>query len=226
MRFARLSGYSGPTNRRSFCGVLLVVALGGLLSGCVEVMSNAAPKPLVISVGLGAARREWEHEHKLNGPFEAGFTPGRSRGLVYDSAYKVTYWVDGPQEAAPASARVSRIEFDTSERDPEVLKSLARELLPDDAVVNSSYGPDPGATNFTEVYVATSLTTAYGPLAFTYGRPLSGYGVWAIVTYSEITSNKPHIEIQISPWDGIPPEGSPPQAIPTFTIPLEPVVYR
>ncbi|HVG00257.1 MAG TPA: hypothetical protein VND68_10490 [Chloroflexia bacterium] len=225
MRLARLLGYGGLVARR-IGWVLLVVALGSLLSGCVEVMSSPAPKPLVISTGLGAARRDWEHKHRLDGPFEAGFTPARLRGLVYDGTYKVTYWADGPQEEAPASARISRIEFGTSERDTEALKSIAREFLPEDAVVNSNYGPDPRTNEFTEVFLATSLMTAYEPLAFTDGWPLNGYGVWATVAYSEIDSAKPHISIQISLWDGIPPEGWPPEAVPTFSVPVESVVYR
>lgn len=225
MRFVRLFGCGGPSGRR-IGWVLLVVVLGGLLPGCVEVMSSPAPKPLVISVGLGAARRDWEHNHRLDGPFEAGFTPARLRGLVYDGTYKVTYWADGPQEEAPASARISRIEFATSERDPEALRSIAREFLPEDAVVSSNYGPDPRTNEFTEVFFATSLMTAYQPLAFTEGRQLNEYDVWAIVSYSEITSAKPHILIQISYWDGLPPEGWPPEAVPTFSVPVESVVYR
>lgn len=225
MRFVRLLGCNGPSGRR-IGWVLLVVAFGSLLSGCVEVMSSPAPKPLVISTGLGAARRDWENKHRLDGPFEAGFIPARLRGLVYDGTYKVTYWADGPQEEAPASARISRIEFATSERDPEALKSIAREFLPEDAVVNSNYGPDPRTSEFTEVFLAPSLMTAYEPLAFTEGRPLNEYDVWAIVSYSEISSTKPHISIQISYWDGLPPEGWPPEAVPTFSVPVESVVYR
>lgn len=222
MRLARLWGYGGPSGRR-FGWVLLVVVVGGLLSGCMEVMSSPAPKPLVISGGLGATRREWEHEHRLDAPFVGELSPDRLRGLIYDGSYRVTYWVDGPQEAAPASARISRIEFDTSERDVQVLKALAREMLPDDAVLNNQYGPDSEPLDFSEVFMCPTLANAYEQLAFTDYPPGSLYGAWASVSYSDST---PTITIQISAWSGVPPEGWPPNAVPTLPVPLTPVAYR
>jgi hypothetical protein len=203
--------------------VLLVVALGGLLPGCVEVMSSPAPRPLVISDGLGATRREWEHEHKLNGPFEGELNPARLRGLIYDGSYRVTYWADGPQEAAPASARISRIEFDTSERDPQVLKALARQLLPNDAALNNYYGLDNEPHDFSEVFMCPTLASAYEQLAYTDDTTGSLYGAWVSVMYSDST---PNITIHIAAWGGVPPEGWPPNAIPTLQVPLTPVVYR
>jgi hypothetical protein len=189
----------------------------------MEVMPSPAPRPEVISSGLGATRREWDHDHQVTGHFIGEFSLARLRGLVYDSAYKVTFWADGPQGVAPASARISRLEFDTVERDTGALRKLARELLPEDATLIDFYWSSAQTGNFTELYECPSFSRIYEHLAYT------DTGIWewnrlrAIVSYSTTT---PNFVIQIEPWGGSPPETWPPLAVPTLTVPLTPVTYR
>jgi hypothetical protein len=123
--------------------------------------------------------------------------------------------VDGPQEVAPASARISRIELDTPERDPETLQALAHELLPDDAILNNFYGPSAGSGNFTEIFICPSLDGVYKPLAYTERVLVSGRWSWVGVSYSIST---PNIVIRVDPWGGIPPEYVPPP-VPTLPVP-------
>ncbi|HEY0070987.1 MAG TPA: hypothetical protein VGE04_13555 [Chloroflexia bacterium] len=219
-----LVGREGLRGRWPLYGLLLLVTLGGLLSGCAEVLSNSpAPRPDVITNGLGATRREWEHEHKVTSPFTGELKPNRLRGLIYDGAYRVTYWVDGPQEVAPASARISRIEFDTVERDAEVLRSLAREMLPDDATLSDFHWTSNGSGSFTEQYSCPSFSRIYEHLAYTDNSLSDWQWSRANVLYSTST---PNIVIQIDPLSGVPPEGWPPVAVPTLSVPLTPVEYR
>ncbi len=203
--------------RRPLFWALLVVAFGSLLSGCVEIVSSPAPPADVVTGGLGATRREWEHDHRADGPFERDLGPTRLRGLVYDGAYRVTYWTDGSQETAPSSARISRIEFDTPESDPEVLKAVARELLPQDAVLHEAYGPSGDTSSFTEVYICPSLESAYGHLTYTAGVSPGDQGSWSRVVVSHAAGGIPGIVVQIGPWGGMPPDGMPP---PLSTVPV------
>ncbi|HEX8599259.1 MAG TPA: hypothetical protein VF952_12175 [Chloroflexia bacterium] len=202
--------------RRFLCRVLLVLVLSALLPGCAEVLPEAAPRAEVVSDGLGATRQVWEHEHKLAASFERDMDYTRLKGLLYEDGYRVTYWVDGPQEAAPASARISRLEFDTPERDHEVLKAIIQELLPQDAVLSDFYGPYGDTSDFTERFEAPSLESVYEPLAYTKNPYLGGEHLFSMVVV-RYSGSKPNVVIEIGPWRGIPPESMPP---PFSTVPV------
>jgi hypothetical protein len=217
MQLGKQGGYGG-LRWRPLGWALLAVALGSLLSGCVEVMSSPAPRPEVVTGGLGATRREWDHEHRVTGPFERELGPVTLRGLVYEGGYRVTYWVDGPQEVAPWSARISRIEFDTAHGDPAVLKAMVREMLPDDAVLTEYSDSYAGPGNFTETFDCQSIGSAYGSLESMHYALETWYWRWVKVRYS---STAPNIVIHMDVWGGIPPESTTP-AVPTLPVPLTP----
>ncbi|MDQ3703866.1 MAG: hypothetical protein M3437_01345 [Chloroflexota bacterium] len=200
--------------------VLLVVALGALLSGCMEVLPSPAPRADVVSAGLGSTRGEWEHDHKLDGPFTRELEPVTLNGLVYDGRYRVTYWVDGPQEAAPSSARISRIEFDTAHRDLHVLKAMVREMLPDDAVLTEHFDSNGGPSTFKQTFYSQSLSKAYGPLESMHGSYNDWYWSWRRVRV-KYSPKEPNIVMHMDVSGGIPP-GSLPTPVPTLPAPLTP----
>ncbi len=201
--------------RGTLCWVLLLVAFGFLLSGCAEVLPTIAPQPQVFSSGLGATRKEWEHDHKLARPFEREVDYFRLKGLLYDDGYGVTYWVDGPQETAPRYARISRIEFDTTVRDPAAMSNLARVLLPADAELIDYFSSDLALSNFTETYESQSLRGVYSPLPGLTNNVDDWYWRRVRVNYS---GESPNIVIQTEMWNGIPPERLP---IPVPTLPAQ-----
>ncbi|MDQ5825372.1 MAG: hypothetical protein M3441_14360 [Chloroflexota bacterium] len=202
--------------------VLLVVALGALLSGCMEVLPSPAPRADVVSAGLGSTRREWEYDHKLDGSFTHELKAVTLTGLLYDGRYRVTYWVDGPQEAAPSSARISRLEFDTAHRDLQVLKAMVRELLPDDAVLTEHYDSYGGPSTFKQTFYSQSLSRAYGPLESMRDSRHSWYWSWRRVRV-KYSPKEPNIVMHMDVSGGIPPE-SLPMSVPTLPAPLTPPV--
>ncbi|HEX8228268.1 MAG TPA: hypothetical protein VF826_03025 [Chloroflexia bacterium] len=215
-----MQGGKAVRGRLSSRRVLLVVALAAILSGCMEVMPSPAPRPDVVSTGLGSTRREWEYDHKLDGPFARKFRADTITGLLYDGRYRVTYWADGPQEAAPSSARISRIEFDTDHGDPQVLKAMVRELLPNDAVLTEYSDSYAGPGNFTETFDCQSFRRAYGLLESMTDAMDSMYWSRVRVRYSPTA---PNIVMQMDVWGGIPPESTPIPA-PTLPAPSTPPV--
>jgi hypothetical protein len=89
---------------------------------------------------------------------------------------------------------------------------MIREMLPEDSVLNTVYGPYSDTDSFTEVFLSQSIDPIYKDLAFTVGSVVGGERTWIYVSYFPVA---PNIEIQINPWDGIPPDSAP-QPWPTF----------
>jgi hypothetical protein len=200
--------------------VLFLVAFGALLAGCAEVLPSMAPRPQLVSSGLGATRKEWEYDHKLVGPFERDVRSKRLRGLLYEGGIGVTYWVSGPQEAAPQSARISRIELDVPGHDHGMLRDLVASMLPEDATITQYNGPYDDPEIYDELLSSPSLGSVYKPL-HTFSDNLGAW-YWEQVRV-KYSTGKPRVVILIERWGGIPPESSP-LAVPTLPAPWTPLV--